>query len=621
MTTQQAKRFAGRTSRGLRCAPGRAPRAQDFALDIEALRDHETRIRISDKTTQKKGETAFMQDTMGQTLEWLLCLAPVAVLFVGIAIARVKVPVAAGAGLAAALLTAVMIGSAGSEQLLDGTSTGISAALSILYAVWPAMFLYDIMREAGAFSVLRSFAESATQDMLALILLFGWVFSSFLQSITGFGVPVAVCAPFLVALGVRPVPAVVMTLIGHSWGNTFGTLGMAWDALVQMGPVEDPAATVLLAGALLWVVNLTGGMIVAWMYGGRRALVHGLPLIALLSATMGGGQMAASLVDTTVACFLPATAALVVFAFLIKLGFYKKSWRCNSSVMDAAHNGGESHRRSDARPSSSEHQPKTGQLSKPHANSQKPAISPIAPCQANSHDASTSGRAIDAPAPREVLLCASPFVFLAAASVALFVMPGIREAASFAQIGSVQVIGHAGFVLLATCLFAAILMTRTGRLDARRRANVYRGALGRLWSASAGIILLVVMARIMQTTGQMQVLAEGVASATNDAYVPLAPALGTFGAFVTSSNMSSNILLAGFQHAMSGSLGVDPALLLAAQTAGGAAGAAIGPSTILMGAATVGAAGKEGEMLRPLLAVSFAQAALLGAIVWGVSLI
>lgn len=521
---------------------------------------------------ERQGNT--MQDTMGQALEWLLCLAPIAVLFVGITVARVKVPAAAGAGLAAALATALMLGNVGDGQILSGASTGASAAISILYAVWPAMFLYDIMREAGAFAVLRRFAESATQDMLALVLLFGWVFSSFLQSITGFGVPVAVCAPFLVALGVRPVPAVIMTLVGHSWGNTYGTLGMAWDALAQMGPVTpaDTTATACLAGALLWVVNFTGGLIVAGIYGGRRAMAHGLPLIVVLSAVMGGGQVAASFVNTTVACFLPSTIALLLFAFLIKLGFYKKSWNCSSRVAGDA----------------------SGQ---------------------------TTQHASNAPSLRDAALCASPFVFLAGVSIVLFVIPGMQELLAFAQIGGVRIVGHAGFALLASCLFAIVIMTHARRLDSRRRAHAYRGALGRLWGASAGIILLVIMARIMQTTGQMQILAEGVASAAGAAYVPLSPAMGTFGAFVTSSNMSSNILLAGFQNAMAASLGVNPALLLAAQTAGGAAGAAIGPSTILLGAATVGATGKEGEMLKPLLIVSFSQAALLGIIVWALSVL
>ncbi|HJF66670.1 MAG TPA: L-lactate permease, partial [Slackia equolifaciens] len=140
-------------------------------------------------------------------LEWIVCFAPVAVLFVGITFVRAKIPAAAGTGLIVSLAAAAIIGGIGEGRVLEGAETGISSALSILYAVWPAMFLYDILRESGAFETLRTFAQSLTQDMLALVLLFAWVFSSFLQSITGFGVPVAVCAPFLVALGIRPVPA------------------------------------------------------------------------------------------------------------------------------------------------------------------------------------------------------------------------------------------------------------------------------------------------------------------------------------------------------------------------------------------------------------------------------
>lgn len=512
-----------------------------------------------------------MQDCLGHIFVWLLCLLPVAVLFAGIVFAHAKVPAAAGLGMAAAVVVAVAIGGVGEGQLAEGASTGLAAAFSILYAVWPAMTLYDILRVSGAFLVLRRFAEAATRDMLALVLLFGWVFSSFLQSITGFGVPVAVCAPFLVALGVRPVPAVAMTLIGHSWGNTYGTLGMAWDALVQMGPANDPTATALVAGVLLWAVNLTGGAIVAGLYGGKTALLHGAPLILALSAIMGGGQLAVSTIDTTVACFIPSTIALIALFLLFKIGFYKKSWDCPSRVADARADSAEN----------------------------EPAESPEEP----------------APSPREVALCASPFAFLTGASLFIFVMPGVREAVSGVAVGGVCLVGHAGFVLLATCLFALAAMRHAGRIDREGCIDACSGALGRLWGASAGIIVLVVMARIMQSTGQMQILADGIAQAAGGAYVPLAPAMGTFGAFVTSSNMSSNILLAGFQNAMASGLGVDASLLLAAQTAGGAAGAAIGPSTILLGAATVGATGKEGEILKPLLIVSFSQAAMLGAIV------
>ena len=48
---------------------------------------------------------------------------------------------------------------------------------------------------------------------------------------TGFGVPVAVGAPLLIGIGVAPMYAIVIPLLGQAWGNTFGTLGAAWDSL------------------------------------------------------------------------------------------------------------------------------------------------------------------------------------------------------------------------------------------------------------------------------------------------------------------------------------------------------------------------------------------------------
>lgn len=503
----------------------------------------------------------------------LVCLAPIALLFCAITFARAKVSTAAGLGLAAALVSAFALGSLTADAVYTGVSSGVVSALSILYAIWPAIFLCDIMRQSGAFDVLRRVAVGAVQDSLILVLLFGWIFSSFLQSITGFGVPVAICAPFLVALGVRPIPAVVMTLIGHAWGNTYGTLGMAWDSLVQMGPVDSVVPTALLASLMLWLVNASAGAIICCIYGGRRALGHGIPFVLLMSAVMGGGQLLVSCFNQTIAAFIPTVVALVVSFLLFKARVYTKPWSCPSHVVD------------EARVSSAEASSQTGE----------------APIEAGA-----------------AMRCISPFVFLAALSLVVFVVPPVKNLLSAAALAGVTPFAHAGFVLTLTCVFALVAMRE--RLSHADLAKVRTSALGKLWGVSASILLLVIMARLLQTTGQMQLLASGVASMTGQLYVPLAPALGTFGAFVTSSNMSSNILLAGFQHAMADKLGISPVFLLAAQTAGGAAGAAIGPSTILMGATTAGAQGKEGEILKPLLAVSFSQAIVLGVFIGAVVL-
>ena len=77
---------------------------------------------------------------------------------------------------------------------------------------------------------------------LLLVLALGWILESFLQGITGFGVPVAVGAPLLIGIGMNPMWAVILPLLGQSWGNTFGTLAAAWDSLASSAGLSAGSA-------------------------------------------------------------------------------------------------------------------------------------------------------------------------------------------------------------------------------------------------------------------------------------------------------------------------------------------------------------------------------------------
>ncbi len=47
--------------------------------------------------------------------------------------------------------------------------------------------------------------KTFTDNEQFLMLGFGWVFVSFMQSISGFGTPIVIVVPLLLALGVKPV--------------------------------------------------------------------------------------------------------------------------------------------------------------------------------------------------------------------------------------------------------------------------------------------------------------------------------------------------------------------------------------------------------------------------------
>lgn len=82
---------------------------------------------------------------------------------------------------------------------------GIWSALTVLYGVWASILVYEVSEEGRAFEPLRRGITRLLPNPLLQVLAFGWAFASFLQGVTGFGVPIAVCAPLLVGIGVRPL--------------------------------------------------------------------------------------------------------------------------------------------------------------------------------------------------------------------------------------------------------------------------------------------------------------------------------------------------------------------------------------------------------------------------------
>jgi lactate permease len=90
--------------------------------------------------------------------------------------------------------------------------------------------------------------------------------------------------------------------------------------------------------------------------------------------------------------------------------------------------------------------------------------------------------------------------------------------------------------------------------------------------------------------------------------------VGVLGAFATGSNNNSNIMFAPLQRDVAVLLQVSPALLVAAQTAGGSLGSLLAPAKLVIGCATAGIAGEEGKVLRRTLPYGIIIALVLGAL-------
>src|SRR4029077_8039975 len=181
----------------------------------------------------------------------------------------------------------------------------------ILYVIWPALLLYQITKQAGPYDALRQGIAHFSRNELFIILALSWVFASFLQGIAGFGAPVAVVVPLLMAMGVRPTYAVAMGVVAHAWARFFGTLGVGWLATLQVVDLHDIPRTAYEASLLLLIPTYGGGLFVVWLYGRWQAIRHAWPLVLMLGTIMGVGQLLAAIISPELSTFLGAAAALI----------------------------------------------------------------------------------------------------------------------------------------------------------------------------------------------------------------------------------------------------------------------------------------------------------------------
>ena len=164
---------------------------------------------------------------------WIMAFLPIIVLLILMIKFNWGATEAAPVGLMITIFTGLVFYKANIRLIAAESAKGVWNALIILIIVWTAILMYQVGDEAKAFLVIRNGMRKLLPNELLLVLAMGWIFESFLQGITGFGVPVAVGAPLLIGIGVKPLWAVIIPLLGQAWGNTFGTLGAAWDSLAM----------------------------------------------------------------------------------------------------------------------------------------------------------------------------------------------------------------------------------------------------------------------------------------------------------------------------------------------------------------------------------------------------
>jgi len=472
---------------------------------------------------------------------------------------------AGGVGLLLAWVLALAVfdfGSPAAEVATLSRHVGVLAegaflAVGILWILLPALALHEHQQRSGALDAVRAGLSRVSSQRPLQVLLLGWCMGLFFEGAAGFGTPIALVAPLLVGLGVPALTAVVLALLGHAAGVSFGALGTP--VLAQAGLTGVPAIDIAWRTALLHAA--LGGVLMVFFVRtlGAAGLGRVGPGMATLAAagfllpSLGLAWWLGPELATLGAALLSAAA---VMAWL--------RWRRPLGAAAAA----------------------------------AAATGAAAAADANAD-------AADAPAPA-LGRALWPYAVLVLAVLATRGVPPVAAALNEVVLewqlfgrysGRLQPLTHPGSLLFMALLVGAGLQG----VPLRALREPLSLALRRLLPVAVALLTMLCLSRLLLDAGMVQALQVAAVAALGQGWPLLAPALGALGSFVTGSATASNVLFSSLQAQTAQALGLPVAWLLAAQGLGAAVGNIICPHNIVAGAATVGLAGREAEVLRRTL--------------------
>jgi lactate permease len=537
-------------------------------------------------------------DTMDQLWLTLLAVLPVFVVFLFFVVFKQPAKVTMPIGFLLTVLVAFFFWGVSYQVIGDSIIEGIVIALEILYIVFGALLLLNVLTQSGALSKIKESFVHISHDRRVQVILVAWLFGSFIEGVSGFGTPAAVAGPLLVAIGFPALAAVVATMTIQSTSVSFGALGtpvlVGLDAgLKNQAIVENVVSqtgltfleylhhvgfvTVVIQAVIGTFIPLLMICMMTRFFGAERSIRAGLEIWPFALAA----GFAFTIPSVIVNYFLGPEFTTVLGALIgmtIMVFVARKKWLLPKTEWDFG-------------PRKTWPSYWKGHVAHPHKKityhiSYWKAWLPY------------------------VLLPVLLFVtrfdgvkdFLRS-NVVLFVPSFFGTSISH----SITVLYNPGFVLVVVALFSAwfLHMNRKSFFIALQDTD------RTLIQASIALLFAVPLVRVFINSGMNMsglesmplFLASSIATSVGAFWPALSTVIGAFGAFISGSNTVSNMTFALFQFSVAQVQGMNEAFILALQSVGGSAGNLISIHNIIAALAAVSLVGQEGAVMRKTLIV------------------
>ncbi|HWM38585.1 MAG TPA: L-lactate permease [Streptomyces sp.] len=547
-------------------------------------------------------------------LSSLIAAVPLLLLFVLLGGFRLKAHWAGLASLATAAGIAVACYDMPAGLVALSASEGAAFGLfPIMWIVVTAIWVYQLTVVSGRFEDLRRAFGLISDDPRVQVVIIAFCFGGLLEALAGFGAPVAITGVMLMALGFAPVRAAITVLVANTAPVAFGAIAIP---IITAGELTKIPYTEIGAyvGRQTPLIALFVPLLLVALVDGRRGIRQTWPVAAVCGAVFAVAQfVSANYVSVELTDIIASLAALAAVVLFLRVWTPQGGEEARAGL----EGDGDSGRDRSGSGSGIEGEG-AGAGADSGDGSGKPAGGADAaaatttrtrtdPDRVAAEVRGNPSRTVMAFLPYRIVIAvfsvaklwAPAKKFLASSDLKIS-WPGldgqVLTAAGEASTTTVYTfpwLSSPGTLLLLSGLAVAVAY----RVSAASAAREFAATVVKLRWALLTVASVLALAYVMNLSGQTITIGTWIAG-TGAAFAFLSPILGWLGTAVTGSDTSANALFATLQQAAGHKAGLDPTLLVAANTSGGVVGKMISPQNLTIAATAVGLVGKESVLFR-----------------------
>jgi lactate permease len=518
----------------------------------------------------------------------LLAAIPVVVMLVALGFMHIKAHIAAGLGLVAALVVAIL--AYGMPAEMAGKAAmygGLTGLLPIGWIVLNIIFLQQLAEQNGSFKVLQDSLSGITDDRRLQLLLIAFCFGAFFEGAAGFGTPVAVTAGILIGLGFSPLAASGLSLIANTAPVAFGALGTPVITLAKVHGYDLMEVTAMI-GRQLPFFSLLVPFWLIWAFAGRKAMIEIWPAILVTGLSFAIPQyLVSNFIGPELVDIIAAIVSMVSLILFLRVWQPKTIWT-SPSLKGHETDGGEA----------------------------KPAVAVVKHSRAELVRAWTPW----------VILSVFVFIWGLPPVKAYFnsiwapafpieglhnliekmppVVPNPTKEGAVYTLGLLSATGTGIFV---SAIVGALVM----KYKPTEIVSAYARTFWLVRYSLLTIVLMLGLGTLTRFSGTDTTL--GLAFANTGVFYPFFGTLmGWIGVAMTGSDTASNVLFGGMQKVAAEQLGLSANLMGAANSSGGVMGKMIDAQSIVVASTATRWFNHEGDILRYVFFHSIALACLVG---------